>query len=365
MLWETPIGIGRGQAENRIVFPALSPNWADRQGRSTGALQYFYETIAAGRPGMVVVAGTAVSPEGRGSDRTLCLYGDHQISGLKSLASVIRRQGCYAVLQLMHAGGQANPETTGMAPLSPSGVPCMALCNAPLTMTGDDIHRVIRDFVNAATRAAYAGFQCVELHLAHGYLLHEFLSARTNLRSDMYGGDFEGRLRLVLEIMDRIRAGIPDLDIGARLSGEDFLEKGLQASDASRLAARLEESGAAYASVTAGVYDSGKIKHQAMAQGRFFEYARVIRKAVSIPVTAVGKVLDVPTAEARLAEGCCDQVAIGRGLVADPDILVRFRRGEEPRRCLECDRCMYLRQGFEDLDCPLREFPRLERVAGK
>jgi len=356
-LWDTPLAVGADRVANRIVFPALSPNWADAEGRGTPALEYFYDSVARGGPGMVIIAGTAVSPEGRGSDRTLCLYEAAHRPGLSRLLALVRAQGCLAAIQLMHAGGQANPAVTGLSPLSPSGIPCQALGNRPLAMTAEDIGRVRDRFVQAALWAQADGAQAVELHLAHGYLLHEFLSPRTNRRTDAYGGSPENRRRLVTEIITAIREAAPRLVVGARITGEDFLDGGLHTEDAARLAGALARSGLDYCSVTAGVYDAGPVKHQAMAAGRFFDYARTIRQAVSIPVIGVGRIGDIPAAESRLAAGACDLVAIGRGLVADPDMLRRFRRGETPVRCLECGRCMYLRQGYPDLDCPLRRFP--------
>ena len=355
-LWETPLRIGREHVANRIVFPALSPNWADAHGRSTAALEYFYDSVARGGAGMVVVAGTAVSPEGLGSDRTLRLYAEEHRPGLRRLLGLVREQGCLAAIQLMHAGGQANPDVIGMSPLSPSGVSCRALGNHPLAMGAPDIGRVRGQFVQAALWAHEDGAQAVELHLAHGYLLHEFLSPRSNLRTDAYGGSAANRLRLALEIIQAIREAAPGLVIGVRITGEDYLDGGLHTADVVPIAKALERGGVEYCSVTAGVYDAGPVKHQAMAAGKFFDYAKTIREAVSIPVIGVGRVGDIPTAEARLASGTCDLVAIGRGLVADPDMVRRARRGEEPVRCLDCGRCMYLRQGYPNLDCPLRQF---------
>nr|WP_319394434.1 NADH:flavin oxidoreductase [uncultured Desulfobacter sp.] len=358
MKWVQSVDIGRGHAPNRIVFPALSPNWADEHGCVTPALEYFYDAVGKGAVGMVVVAGTAVSPEGRGSDRTLCLYENFHVTGIRRLFDILNAYGAYTAIQLMHAGGQANPAVTGQTPLSPSGVACRSLDNRPREIPYDKIAKVRADFVQAARWAYQAGAHAVELHLAHGYLLHEFLSSHTNRRSDSYGGDMTGRMRFILEIVQDIRSAVPDLDIGARISGEDYIPGGILPIDAVLISKALETAGVAYLSVTAGIYDSGAIKHRMMAEGRFFEYARDIRASVSIPVTGVGRIMDIPQAEARLTNGFCDQVAIGRGLVADPDMIPRHLRKESPILCTQCGRCMYLRQGFKDLDCPLRDFPR-------
>ncbi len=355
MIWEKPIDIAGRKVKNRIVFPPISGNWASPEGAVNERILEFYRDIAQGGAGMIVVSGTAVSPEGKGSDRSLCLFDRSHLPGFKSLAEVIKREGVFASLQIMHSGGQGNPNFTGCAPVSPSGGACKATGFLSRPLHKEEILEIRRRFIESAALTAKAGFDAVELHIAHGYLLHEFLSRHNNRREDEYGGSAFNRLRLILEIIEGIKREAPGLIIGARVSGEDYLPDGI-CYDVNRLYLPiLEEAGVQYFSVTAGVYETSALKHEAMAEGEFFDYARGIKSMVSQPVIGVGKILDLEAAEERLARGDSDIVAIGRGLVADPFMIAKIRRGEPINRCTECGECQYLKGGRSEMTCPIWE----------
>jgi 2,4-dienoyl-CoA reductase-like NADH-dependent reductase (Old Yellow Enzyme family) len=194
----------------------------------------------------------------------------------------------------------------------------------------------------------------VELHLAHGYLLHEFLSEHTNKREDNYGGSLKNRVRLILEIISGIRKKAPDLIVGARVSGKDYIIDGINERINRKLLPILEDAGIEYFSVTAGIYDTSSLKHEAMKKGEFFAYSKKIKGMVNKVVISAGKILDMDSAEAHLKNGDCDMVAIGRGLISDPMMVNKVRSGQAFIRCLECDQCQYLRLGKKDLVCPVR-----------
>lgn len=355
MIWETPIKIAGKSVKNRIVFPPLSANWAAPDGSVTERIVRFYREIAEGGAGMIVVSGAAVSLEGKGSGRSLCLYDKIHLPGFKELAEVIKGEGAFASAQIMHSGGQGNPEFTGCVPVSPSGGVCRATGCLSRPLHYEEIGEIRRRFIKSAAMAAEAGFDALELHLAHGYLLHEFMSRHTNRREDDYGGSTFNRLRLALEIIEGIKLEAPGLIIGVRISGEDYLPDGI-CCDVNRLYLPiLEEAGAEYFSVTAGVYETSGLKHEAMAEGEFFDYSRGVKSMVSQPVIGVGKILDLEMAEERLARKDCDMVAIGRGMVADPQMIAKTRRGEPVNRCTECGECQYLRFGRSEMSCPLWE----------
>ena len=354
-MWNSPIFLSSYKVKNRIVFPPLSTNWAEIDGAVNSRLLDFYREIALGGCGMITVAGTAISPEGKGSDRSLCLWNDQHLTGFSHLAEAIRGNDCLAGIQLMHVGGQGNPLFTGFQPVSPSGIPCEALGFASRPLTLDEIELIRRKFLASAKLAYRAGFQAVELHLAHGYLLHEFLAKRTNKRNDIYGGNAFNRLRLILEIIDGVKMSAPGMILGVRVSGRDFLKEGIGFSENSLFLPVLEDAGVDYFSVTAGVYDSSGAKQQALQQGEFFTFAREIKSIVHKPVMGVGKILVLEQAEFRLQNDFCDLVAIGRALLADSSLVRKTLEGESIDRCTECGECQYLKLGKSEVACPLRE----------
>ena len=352
MIRDMPIYLGKHRVKNRIVFPPISANWAALDGSVTGRILNFYRDIARGGCGMVVVSGTAISQDGKGSDRSLCLYDDRHLDAFEELLTIIRENDCFASIQLMHVGGQGNPDFNGCTPVSPSGLKCQATGYLSRELLRNEIEEICRQFINSALLASRAGFQAVELHLGHGYLLHEFLSEHTNKREDDYGGSALNRMRLILDIIAGIRQEATDLLIGARISGEDYLHDGINQEVNRIYLPILEKAGVEYFSVTAGIYETSKLKHEAMARGEFFDYARIIKLMVSKPVIGVGKILDLESSEDHLSKNDCDMVAIGRGLVADPFMIEKRKRGKPFTRCIECDECQYLRFGKSEMSCP-------------
>ena len=353
-LWASPISIAGIPLRNRVVYPPLSTNWGTDSGDPTEKNLEYYRRQARGGCALVVVEGTAISAEGRGSTHSLCLHHAGQVPLFREIAQRIRAGGAVAALQVMHAGGQANETFTGHAPRSPSGVACISTGCSSVPLTYEEIAHLRTQFLNTAELAAAADFQILELHLAHGYLLHEFLSPHTNHRTDAYGGTLENRARLTLEIVAEIRERLPHLILGARISGEDYLDDGITREKNRDLLPLLERSGIQYFHVTAGIYDTGKTKHAKMQTGEFFTYARYVKELVRGPVIGVGKLLDLDQAERHLIAGDCDLVAIGRGLLADPDMVNKVLHAQPFNRCIECRKCMYLKYGREYLKCPIR-----------
>lgn len=353
LCWSTPISISKLTSRNRIAFPPISGNWAAPDGSVTEKIVEFYHRIAAGGCGMVVVGSVSVSNAGKGSSRALVFCNRDQLPGYAQIASAITEEGAIPVLQIMHVGGQGNPEFTDCESVSPSGGFCKATGHSSRPLTADEIADVQQQFLATAQLAAEAGFMAIELHLAHGYLLHEFLSPHANTRNDRYGGSMANRLRLVCDILNDIRRELPELIVGARISAEDYLADGLSLAKNRLLLPLLENAGVSYFSVTAGTYETSANKHAAMADGEFMRYAREVKKNVSVPVIGVGKILTVSEAEQNLLADNCDLVAMGRALVADPDTVKKSISGKVQNLCSECDRCRYLRYGLPCLKCPV------------
>ena len=304
---------------------------------------------------MVVVAGAAVSREGMGCDHSLCLYNKAHLDGYRQLSKTIKEGNCLSILQLMHVGGQGNPAFNGCTPVSPSGIKSKALGFETKELTPNEITEIRDKFIRSAMLANQAGFDGIELHLAHGYLLHEFISKHSNKRKDEYGGNIKNRLRIIFEIISEIKKKRPRFIIGARVSGEDYLENGINEEVNKNSLPWIEKAGIDYFSVTAGTYETSRFKHQAMEKGDFFKYSSTIKSIVKKPVIGVGKILNLDMAEEQLKNKTCDMVAIGRGLITDPALIKKVLNGEEHIECTECDECSYLRFGKTELNCPLNE----------
>ena len=354
-LWNSPINIGDNEVKNRIVYPPLSTNWANLDGTANTYVLDYYDRLSLGGTGMVVVEGTCISPEGKGSTNNLCLYEDRHIMGLKDISNILKKNGTFSSIQLLHAGGQANQKHIGCETVAPSKYHCndpdFPYSSRELTL--EEIIDIKDKFVNAAEIVCDSGFDAVEIHLSHGYLLHQFLSEYTNHREDCYGGSLEKRMNLPLEIIEGIRKKVPDLVLGARISGNDYVEGGINEETNRIMLPLLEDAGVQYFSVTAGIYDSNKLKHDSMIRGEFFDYSKYVKDIVKSPVIGVGKVLSIDQAESYLQNGNCDMVAMGRALLSDPDMVNKALQENKHNSCIECYSCMYLREHRPIVKCPI------------
>ncbi len=353
-IWDTEIRIVNKKIKNRIVYPPLSCNWADIDGNPNDKIFNYYKRLAEGGCGMIVLEGTAVYPDGKGATNTICLYKEDQIEKFLRITDIIKKNNVFCSIQLMHVGGQGNPNFTGTDPYAPSFYECRGTGFSAREMSLDEIRDIKNKFVNSAVLAEKIGFDAIELHLAHGYLLHEFLSEYFNKRTDEYGGCLENRMRLILEIIEGIK-NKTHLIIGVRISGEDYLENGINFKINKEILPVLEKAGIEYFSITAGVYDTSKIKHERMKIGEFFEYSKKIKSIVTKPVICVGKIKDIETAEMHLKKRDCDLVAIGRAQLADPSLVNKHLKRIPYRKCIECGDCSYLRLGRKDVKCRVRE----------
>jgi hypothetical protein len=215
----------------------------------------------------------------------------------------------------------------------------------PLAMTRERIEETTAAFVRAAERARAAGFDCVEIHAAHGYLISQFHTPFENRRDDEYGGSLENRARFGLELTRRVKGAVPELGIIYRVTVDDFFPEGLQLGDGLQIAELAAGAGADAIHVAAGHYRSlpeapGMIPPMARPDATFLEYARALKPRVGVPVIAVGRLGDPKTAQEAVAHGACDFVALGRPLLADADWARKVRAGEPVRRCIACNSCI-------------------------
>ena len=336
--------IGRMSLKNRIVMAPIDTNLADENGRVTDALLAFYDRRAAGGAAMIIVENSQVDyPTGKNTIRQLAIDHENKLPGLKKLSRTLHDRNTVAAIQIHHAGRETTLEVTGgKTPVAPSAIPCGHLQTPVRELNRSEIETLVDKFINAAILAKRAKFDLVEIHGAHGYLVGEFLSPYTNRRSDIYGGSFANRMRFAVEIVRGIKAAAgKDFPISFRFSAEEFIPGGITLNDSIRIARLLQEEGVDVLHVSAGIYESLPTLLEPMSydQGWRSYLAANIKQAVEIPVITVGVVREPVFAERLISEDQADFVAIGRGLLADPDWPIKAEQGNvsEIQRCIGCN----------------------------
>ncbi len=282
---------------------------------------------AVGGAGLVMTEASAVSPEGRISPQDAGIWNDDQAAAWRRITDFLRSQGATSAIQLAHAGRKASahrpwdeqagvvlPQDGGWQPVGPSAVAFEGLA-VPTELDDAGLAKVRDDFVAAARRAVDAGFDVVEVHAAHGYLFHSFLSPLSNLRTDGYGGGLQGRARLLLEVVEQVRAAV-DVPLLVRISATDWAEGGWDVEESVELTRMLADRGVDLVDVSSG----GNVAHQQIVVGPGYQvpFAAAVRKA-GLPTAAVGMITDPRQAEQVLAEGHADVVLLGRESLRDPN----------------------------------------------
>lgn len=289
---------------------------------------------ATHRAGLIITEATAVAPEGRISDGDAGIWNDAQVEAWKPITSFSKTHGAPIVVQLAHAGRKAStripftpgsevlgPTEGGWTTVAPSAV-AFGEMPVPHALTTEEIHQVIQDFADSATRAVSAGFDGVEIHGAHGYLLHEFLSPLSNLREDEYGGDFDRRTRLIREIVTRVREVLPaGMPLFVRLSATDWIEGGWKIDETVRLCLDLEALGADFLDISSGGLRPDQ-KFQ-LGPGYQMAFAQAVKNAVSIPVGTVGLITTAEQAEQALQANVADVALVGRQFLREPSFAIR------------------------------------------
>ncbi len=325
-----PLQLGKLQLANRIVIAPMCQYSADA-GSATDWHMIHLGQLALSGAGLLIIEATAVSPVGRISPRDLGLYSDENEQALARVLAAIRQHSPIPVaLQVSHAGrkgsshapwdggGQIRPDQAGgWQAEAPSAVPHAAGEHPPTALDADGLARVRDAFVATARRAARLGLAGIELHCAHGYLLHQFLSPVANHRTDSYGGSLHNRLRFPLEVFDAVRAEFPvDRPVWVRVSATDWVAGGWDLDDTITFATELQARGCAAIHVSSGGVSPGQ--KIALGPGYQVPHARRIKEAVDLPVIAVGLITEAEQAEAIIAGGEADAVALARGMLYDP-----------------------------------------------
>ncbi len=380
-----PIQIGPVRLKNRIVMPPMGTNFGDPEypGFVSERHKVYYTERARGGAALIMLEGANVNPVRLQRKCGLAIYSDQFISGLKELVGMIKGSGARCGMQISSGGGRL-----GMMKVDSGGKPLLsssedddylAASPVPHPVTGlvpkefsqEQLKEIVGYFAEAAKRIKRVGLDVIMIHGAHGYLLNEFLSSRTNKRTDPYGGNIEGRSRFPLEVVKAVKAEIgEDIVLSYRMSVLEFVEGGMDLSDSILFAKKLEETGVQIIDISGGVNESPWALNRAIPpmsfpRGRLVPYAERIKKEVKIPVCVVQRINTPELADEVIREGKADLVATGRALIADPFWPLKAKEGrvDEIRRCIACNQgcmenvvmersmtCLYNPEvGYEDL----------------
>ncbi|MBU5613867.1 NADH:flavin oxidoreductase [Geomonas azotofigens] len=335
------------ELRSRIVRSATWTGLADETGGCSQQLIRFYETLARGGAGLLVTGHAYVSREGQAGPRQLGVDSDAAVPMLARLTQAVHRNGGRVVMQLSHAGLYADTALTGLPAKAVTAGKRYSRHQVE-ELTSEEIEGIVRAFAAGARRARRAGFDGVQLHAAHGYLLNQFLSPAYNVRTDGYGGDLHNRVKPLLEIVRRIRGvlgkGFPLL---VKLNCHDFLADGLTESDAVQVAAMLEKEGVDAIEVSGGTRESGAFKSARAGivseqdEAYFEPFARLFKERLNIPVILVGGIRRYATAKRLVETGAADYVAMCRPFIKEPGFVCRWRSGDTATvRCVSDNECL-------------------------
>ena len=341
----SPFKIGSLDIKNRMVMSPMETHLCDKEGFVTDEIIAYYKERALGGVGYITVENTSVDPVGRVNDGMLCIHDGKFIPGFKKLTDGIHAVGGKIALQLSHAGKEALPYFTGTKTVSASAIPSPLTKEMPAELTIEGIRATINKFVESASRAVKAGFDGVEIHMAHGYLVNQFFSPESNARTDDYGGDTIRRSRFAREIVEGIRKLVPkDYPVICRISADEYTDTGLKLEESKEIARILENAGASAIHVSACNYASAffNIPCYYLEEGCFIHLAEGIKSVVKIPVLTVGRIINPAMAENVLQENKADLIVLGRTLIADPHFPNKIKEGrlDDIRTCLSCNRCI-------------------------
>ena len=347
MLFE-PIKLGTLEVANRFVRSATNEGIADYDGTPTTAIGDMYEELARNDVGLIITGYSYVNPNGRSDERQQGIYDDRFIVPYSEITSRVHKYDSKIVAQIVHGGRQSlvRPDTIL---LGPSAVKDESSGKKPLEMTDEEIMQTIDDFVEAARRAKEAGFDGVQLHCAHGFLLSSFISPYTNRRTDEWGGSVENRTRIIVKIIkgiqDRIGADYPIMVKINATDGFDIYSGkiGLDAPECVEIAAILEKAGICAIEVSGGIFEAGSVMSQQDIDSEdkeayFRRYAKMIKDTVKIPIILVGGIRSRNVMDLVL-KVYADMVSMSRPFICEPDLVPKIREGAPVVKCVSCNLC--------------------------
>jgi 2,4-dienoyl-CoA reductase-like NADH-dependent reductase (Old Yellow Enzyme family) len=343
-----PGRIGNLEVKNRIVRSATYEGMATSDGEMTDDLLNMYKELAVGEVGLIVTGFSYVMGNGKGAPYMTAIDKDDYIAGFSKLAQEVHRAGGKICSQIAHCGRKTAPELIGgKTPMGPSPVPYTSTNITPREMTKDDITEVVKAFGQSARRVKQSGFDAVQLHCAHGYLLSAFMSPYANRRTDEYGGSVQNRARFLLETYREVRKEVGgDYPVLVKMNAEDLLDGGLTIDQSARIAGWLAEEGIDAIEISAGGVE-GKVRSARTGiktpeqEAYLLPYALEFKKHVgSVLLILVGGFRSPEVVEKVLGGGCADFVSICRPAIWEPYLVKRWKEGDrEKARCISCNSC--------------------------
>lgn len=313
MLLDNPIKIGRLTVNNRLVMPPMQTNKTDHGHVTEEMIQYYRDRAVLSNPGIIIMEHSCVSESGRAAAEQLSVATDEMAGEHRKLTEAIHEGGCKAFIQLNHAGSNGIGDAVSASAVP---IPLKERAKRPRALSFEEIHEIEIQFAAAAARAIQAGYDGVEIHCAHRYLLNQFYSPLTNKRTDDYGGSLKNRLRITLETVARVRQAVGDtVPIAVRLGGADYLPGGSEEEDAAEAGRFLEEAGVDLLDLSGGMCSFMRPGHP--EAGYFSSMSEKVKAGVSLPILLAGGVERVEDAERLLADGKADLIGVGRALLKD------------------------------------------------
>ncbi len=313
MMLKQPITIGKMTVQNRLVMPPMQTNLTDLGHVTDELAAYYRERAVRSRPGIIITEHSCVAPNARANEKQLSIASDDMIPELKRLTDSIHGGGYKAFVQLNHAGSNGVDERVSASTVN---IPLKKLSGKPRALGTEEILAIEQAFASAAVRAVQAGYDGVEIHCAHGYLLNQFYSPLTNKRTDEYGGSLENRLRFLTETVRLVRQVVgEDVPVAVRLGGADYMPGGAKEEDAVQAAILLEQEGVDLLDISGGMCFYTRPGHP--EPGYFSSMTEKIKAQVSVPVLLTGGVKTPAEADALLREGKADLIGVGRALLKD------------------------------------------------
>lgn len=335
------------QLRNRIVRSATWEGMCAADGRPSARLAGCYAELAKGGAGLIISGYTFVSPEGKQLPGKMGIHTDDFAGDHRRLTQAVHDAGGSLAIQLVHAGGQADPDQIGRRPVAPSAVKVGQFPVEPEELMVAQIHEIKAAFGRAAYRAKAWGYDAVQLHAAHGYLINQFLSPLTNRRTDEYGGGIENRVRFLMQVYEEVRRTVgEDYPVMIKLNAQDHQDGGLSLSDAVYAARMLDTAGIAAIEVSSGTAGSGKLGpvrskiNSPEKEAYNLELARGIKEKVACPVMVVGGFRSYSVAQDALERDKMDFIAMSRPFIREPQLPNRWCSGDRaPAACISCNKC--------------------------
>jgi len=339
------IKIGSAVIKNRFVRSATHEWLAEDNGGLTERIFEIYKRLAKGDIGLIVSGYSFVSRCGKGSPGQQGIYEDGSIDGYKRLSQVVHENGSKLFVQIVHCGRSALVSPDCPVPIAPSALPIPGTKMTSKAMSDEEIRRMIEDFVKAVSRVRRAGADGVQLHLAHGFLLSEFISPYLNRREDDWGGDTERRTRIVVEILRKARMENPGFPIAVKMNVTDGIEGGIDLKEAVKIAHILDEEGIDAIETSGGIDEAPKeVTCQKVTkpeeEAYFKESSKAIKRIVGCPVILVGGLRSLSVMEGIVSKGYADMISLSRPLIREPTLVKKFMSGRsKTAMCLSCNKC--------------------------